>query len=60
MLWDFYYNNYDMLASIVGSNGTERFKQLFECLHLLFIRDTGVQSSNLYLSIVHFFNAGVN
>jgi hypothetical protein len=34
----------------------KKCKQLLEYQHLLFLRD---QSANLYLNVVHFFNASV-
>jgi hypothetical protein len=52
------------LCLIIGStvNGTVRFKkckQLFVYQHLL-LETSGVQSSNLYLNAVRFFNTSVN
>jgi hypothetical protein len=40
-------------------NGTASFKVLFEYQHLL-LKTSGIQSSILYLYVVHFFNTGVN
>ncbi len=43
-------------------NGTARFtkcKQLFEYHIYSYLETSGGQSSNLYLNVVHFFNASV-
>jgi hypothetical protein len=45
------------------SDGTAHFKNVNNCLNTniySYLETTGGQSSNLYLNVVHFFNASVN
>jgi hypothetical protein len=43
-------------------NGTERFKKCKQLLQYIYsyLETSGVQSSNLYLNVVHFYNTSVN
>jgi len=38
----------------------KKCKKWFEYQHLLYLETSGGQSSNLYLNVVHVFNASVN
>jgi hypothetical protein len=47
-------------SSSISSRTETQFEQLFEYQHLLLLRDTGGQSSYLYVNVVHFFKYSVN
>ncbi len=51
------------VCNLVEQDALKIAKQLFECQHLLLLRcleTSGGQSFNIYLNVVHFFNASVN
>jgi hypothetical protein len=50
----------DSLAFSSMEQRPSKCKQLFECQHLLLLRGTGGQSSNLHLNVVHVLNTIVN
>jgi hypothetical protein len=50
----------NVLTFATDQHALKKSKQLFEHQHLLLLRDTGGQSYNLNLNVVHFFNTSVN
>jgi hypothetical protein len=49
-----------MTVMISGIECLKKCKEMFEYQHLLLLKTSGGQSSDLCLNVVHFFNTNVN